>query len=104
MPRMVSPKYGTLSVVHDTGGIHDTVEHMHHNCTMGNGFRFQHYSPAGLRWGINEAVGFYRRSHEEKEQTLTRIMVESAERFNHSTTASAYINLYEKMLGRKVRA
>lgn len=102
LPQMVSPKYGTLSVVHDTGGIHDTVEHLHHDCSMGNGFRFQYYSSDGLRWGINEAVGFYRRSYEEKENTLKRIMQESAERFNHTTTASAYIDLYEKMLGQKV--
>ena len=102
LPQMVSPKYGTLSVVHDTGGIHDTVEHMHHDCTMGNGFRFQHYSPDGLRWAVDEAVGFYKRSHAEKEQTLSRIMKESAKRFNHNTTASAYIDTYEKMLGQKV--
>ena len=102
LPQMVSPKYGTLSVVHDTGGIHDTVEHMHHDCSMGNGFRFQHYGPQGLRWGIDEAMGFYRRPKSEKEATLSRIMRESAERFNHNTTASAYIDLYEKMLGQKV--
>ena len=102
LPQMVSPKYGTLSVVHDTGGIHDTVEHMHHDCSMGNGFRFQHYGPQGLRWGIDEAIGFYRRPNSEKEATLSRIMRESAERFNHNTTASAYIDLYEKMLGQKV--
>lgn len=94
----------TLSVVHDTGGIHDTVEHMHHDCTMGNGFRFQHYGPEGLRWGIDEAIGFYRRSFQEKEKTLTRIMKESANRLNHTTTASNYIALYEKMLGKKVGA
>lgn len=102
LPQMVSPKYGTLSVVHDTGGIHDTVEHMHHDCSLGNGFRFQHYGPQGLRWGIDEAIGFYRRSDKQKEATLSRIMRESAQRFNHATTASAYINLYEKMLGQKV--
>ncbi len=104
LPQMVSPKYGTLSCVHDTGGIHDTVEHMHFDGTMGNGFRFQHYSPEGLRWAIDEAVGFYKRPYEEKERILSRVMRESAKRFNHATTAAAYIDLYEKMLGRKVGA
>ena len=75
---------------------------MHHDCSLGNGFRFQHYSPQGLRWAIDEAVGFYRRSDKQKEATLSRIMRESAQRFNHTTTAAAYINLYEKMLGQKV--
>jgi len=104
LPQMVSPKYGTLSCVHDTGGIHDTVEHLHFDGSMGNGFRFQHYSPEGLRWSIDEAVGFHKRPYEDKEKILSRIMKESAVRFNHETTATAYIALYEKMLGRKVNA
>ena len=102
LPQMVSPKYGTLSVVHDTGGIHDTVEHMHHDGSQGNGFRFQHYSTEGLRWAIDEAIGFYKRSYEDKQRTISRVMRESGERFNHNTTASAYIARYEEMLGKKV--
>ncbi|NWK55486.1 glycogen/starch synthase [Verrucomicrobiaceae bacterium N1E253] len=102
LPQMVSPKYGTLSVAHDTGGIHDTVEHMHHDGNLGNGFRFQYYSPEGLRWGIDEAVGFYKRSWEDKDRILSRVMRESSERFNHDTTAAAYIQRYETMLGKKV--
>jgi len=102
LPQMVSPKYGTLSVAHDTGGIHDTVEPLHQDCSQGNGFRFQHYSPEGLRWGVNEAVGFFKRSPEEKEKVLSRIMQESATRFSHTTTAAAYIQRYETMLGCKV--
>jgi len=102
LPQMVSPKYGTLSIAHDTGGIHDTVEHMHHDGNLGNGFRFQHYSPEGLRWGVDEAVAFFKWAHEDKERVLSRVMRESAERFNHNTTAAAYIKRYETMLGCKV--
>ena len=102
LPQMVSPKYGTLSIAHDTGGIHDTVQHMHHDGNLGNGFRFQHYSTEGLRWGIDEALGFYKRSVEDKQRTLSRVMRESAKRFNHNTTAAAYIERYEEMLGKKV--
>ena len=102
LPQMVSPKYGTLSVVHDTGGIHDTVEHMHHDGSMGNGFRFQHYSPEGFRWAIDEAIGFYKKSYKDKERILSRVMGETAKRFNHATTAASYIERYETMLGKKV--
>ena len=103
LPQMVSPKYGTLSVAHDTGGIHDTVEHLHHNGNLGNGFRFEYYSSEGLRWGIDEALRFFKWEDSDKERVLSRIMRESAERFSHDTTASAYIQRYEQMLGRKVR-
>jgi len=102
LPQMVSPKYGTLSVAHDTGGIHDTVEHLHYDGTLGNGFRFQHYTPEGLRWAIDEAVKFYKWPWEDKKRVLSRVMRESAKRFNHDTTAAAYIARYETMLGRKV--
>ena len=102
LPQMVSPKYGTLSIAHDTGGIHDTVEHMHHDGNLGNGFRFEYYSPEGLRWGIDEALSFYKWADHDKERVLSRIMRESAERFNHKTTAAAYIDRYETMLGCKV--
>ena len=102
LPQMVSPKYGTLSIAHDTGGIHDTCEHLHWDGTLGNGFRFQHYTPEGLRWGIDEAIGFYKKSYEEKQAVLSRVMREAASRFNHQTTATAYIQRYEEMLGQKV--
>ena len=102
LPQMVSPKYGTLSIAHDTGGIHDTVEHLHHDGNLGNGFRFGHHSPEGLRWAINEAIRFYRWELDDRERVLARVMRESAERFNHNTTAASYIQRYETMLGSKV--
>ena len=102
LPQMVSPKYGTLPIVHDTGGIHDTVDHLHYDGRLGNGFRFQHYSAEGLRWAIDEAINFYQWQPEAKSETIRRIMRESRDRFSHETTAATYINLYENMLGRPV--
>lgn len=102
LPQMVSPKYGTLPVVHDTGGIHDTVDHLHYDGRLGNGFRFQHYSAEGLRWAIDEAISFFNWNPDTKNDTIRRIMRESRDRFSHETTAAAYINRYEDMLGRPV--
>lgn len=102
LPQMAAPIYGTLPVVHDTGGIHDTVEHLHYNGNIGNGFRFEHYSAEGFRWAIDEAVKFYGWDAVDRKRVIGRIMKESKSRFNHTTTASAYIELYGKMLGREV--
>ena len=102
LPQMVSAKYGTLPIVHDTGGLHDTCEHLHFDGNLGNAFRFQHYSSEGLRWAIDDAVRFYRQPDDLKNQVIQRIMRESADRFNHETTAKAYIQLYEDMLGSSV--
>lgn len=102
LPQMVTPKYGCIPIVHDTGGIHDTVWHMHYDGKLGNGFRFEHYSPQGLRWAIDEAIKFYQWAPEEREKTIRRVMRESAEMFNHQNTAAAYIERYEQILGRDV--
>lgn len=104
LPQMVSPKYGTIPVVHDTGGIHDTVDHLNPGEDTGNGYLFNMPTTEGLRWGIGEAMYFFQRDPAEKEQQIARIMKEATDRFNHETTAAAYISRYEKMLGRKVTA
>ena len=102
LPQMVSPKYGTLTVAHDTGGLHDTVEPLDVEANTGNGFLFQHFDKAGLRWACDEAMRFYHQPADVRARTLSRIMTESAERFNHETTAAEYIKLYERMLGRPI--
>lgn len=104
LPQMVSPKYGTLPIAHDTGGIHDTVAPFNDDLDSGNGFLFQHYTPDGLHWAISEALHFYRQSTEAKAHHITRIMNEASERFNHANTAKEYINLYEEILGCAVTA
>lgn len=102
LPQMVSPKYGTLPLAHDTGGIHDTVDPLDLEDNSGNGFLFQNYDAAGLRWTIEEAIKFHRLPEETRTKHRARIMREANERFNHDTTAAAYIQLYERMLDRQV--
>jgi glycogen synthase len=102
LPQMVAPKYGSIPIVHDTGGLHDTIHHLHHDGKLGNGFRFEHYSSGGLRWAIDEALKFYQWEPTLKNKTIRRIMKESDIFFNHQTTAAAYIERYEQILGRDV--
>lgn len=104
LPQMVSPKYGTLSVAHHTGGIRDTVDHLDPFRNSGNGFVYENHDGFALRWAIDEAMHFYKRPAEEKAKQISRIMQESLGRFNHNTTAASYIDLYERMLGQPVTA
>ena len=104
LPQMVSPKYGTLTIAHDTGGIHDTVEPLDTAADQGNGFLFQVFDAAGLRWAIDEAIRFFREPKKVRARTLRRVMEEAAQRFNHESTAAEYIKLYERMLDRPVTA
>jgi starch synthase/alpha-amylase len=100
LPQMIGPIYGSLPVVHDTGGIHDTIIHLDLEKDTGNGFLFKTFDSRGLIWAIKEAMNFYNLPLNEKAKHLRRIMKEGKTRFNHSVTAKEYIDLYEKMLRR----
>jgi len=100
LPQMIGPIYGALPVAHDTGGIHDTVEHLDMKRQTGNGFLFETFDANGLSWAIDQAMRFYKKTKKIKEQQIKRIMKQSVETFNHEATARQYIDLYEKMLER----
>ena len=100
LPQMVGPIYGSLPIVHDTGGLHDTVTHLDLANNQGNGFVFKFFDDAGLRWAIDQAIAFHRQPPEIRNRTIGRVMVESLQTFNHTNTANAYIKIYETMLER----
>jgi len=100
LPQMIAPKYGSLPVAHDTGGIHDTIIHLDVKKNLGNGFLFETYDAGGLYWAIEEAMRFYNLPQKVKVPQIQRIMSQSAKTFNHSVTAGQYSDLYEKMLQR----
>ena len=100
LPQMIGPRYGTLPIVHDTGGLHDTVRHIDLAAHAGNGIVFKHYDENGLAWAIDEAMRFHRLPRPQAEREICRIMHESAHAFNHASTARQYFALYERMLER----
>ncbi|MFC1816845.1 glycosyltransferase [Thermodesulfobacteriota bacterium] len=99
LPQMIGPLYGALPVAYDTGGLHDTVNHMDVN-NKGNGFVFKNHDTGGLFWAIKEALHFYNFSLELKSQQIERVMTQSAASFNPEIMTFQYIQLYEKMLER----
>ncbi len=100
LPQMVGALYGCLPIVHDTGGLHDTIDHLDAAHSKGNGFVFKHYDSAALAWGIDEAMRFFKLPRKERNRQVTRIMEESAQRFTHRVCANAYMDMYEGMLHR----
>lgn len=100
LPQMTCQYYGSLPVVHDTGGLHDTVDPLDLTNHTGNGFRFETYDANGLLWAMGEAMKFYRMPAEVKSREIARIMEDAKRRFNHDVTAQAYIQIYENMLER----
>ena len=100
LPQMIGSIYGSLPVAHDTGGIHDTVDHINIKENKGNGFLFEIFDAKGLSWAIDEAMKFFALPDFIRDRQISRIMAQSVDRFNHTVTAGTYIRLYEKMLQR----
>ncbi|NOX33782.1 MAG: glycosyltransferase [Deltaproteobacteria bacterium] len=100
LPQMMGCIYGTLPIVHDTGGLHDTIRQLDHEKSFGNGFLFNTHDASGLKWAIDRAMDFYFLDPGVKEVQINRIMIEGVLEFNHSKCAEEYINLYGKMLKR----
>jgi len=100
LPQMVAPIYGTLAVARATGGLADTVRTLDVSTSTGNGFRFEHYDSAGLRWAIDQAMEFYALPWKLREREIRRIMRESKLEFSHEQVARRYMDRYEAMLAR----
>jgi len=100
LPQMTSPLYGSLPVVHATGGLYDTIRHLDVAASTGNGFRFDHYGAEGLRWAMDRAMEFHGLPVQVREREIQRVMRESREDFTHEKVAGGYIDIYEKMLDR----
>ena len=99
---MIAPIYGSLPVAHDTGGIHDTIRDLDVENNSGNGFLFNTFDANGLFWAIDQAMNFYNLPDHLKAKQIERIMIESSATFTHAKTARQYIELYEKMLKRRL--
>jgi glycogen synthase len=100
LPQMQGQIYGSLPVVHNTGGLHDTVEMLNVDNHVGNGFIFDTYDSQGLFWAMDQAMEFWHKPLDVRNAEITRIMTESATRFSHKACAAQYIELYQKMLHR----
>jgi starch synthase/alpha-amylase len=100
LPQIIGAIYGTLPIVFDTGGLHDTVKPLDTESACGNGFVFTVYDSWGLSCAVDQAMDFFALDPDEKEVHIRRIMIESVTEFNHSRCAESYICLYEEMLKR----
>ncbi len=100
LPQMIGPLYGSLPIVYDTGGLHDTVTHLDLGKNTGNGFVFKYHDFQGLRWAIDEAMRFNALMQKDRNKVISRVMKEAKATFNNDNTADEYVKIYEQMLKR----
>jgi starch synthase len=58
--QMYSLRYGTVPIVHKTGGLADTVQLWDPADRTGTGIAFEHFTAEGLGWAIEAALSLYR--------------------------------------------
>jgi starch synthase len=92
--QMYSLRYGTVPIVHRTGGLADTVELWNPQRRSGNGFVFDHHDPAGLRWAVETAMSVYR----DRNSWLTLMRNGMTRDFSWPNQARIYELLFTRML------
>ncbi|MFD0893768.1 glycogen/starch synthase [Luteolibacter ambystomatis] len=98
LSQMVALRYGSLPIVHGTGGLRDTVTHFDAATSSGNGFVFETHDANGLRWAIDQAIRFQIQPAADRQRQITRIMAESARAFSPESMVAGYMGIYSKLL------
>ena len=91
--QLYSLRYGTVPIVHRTGGLADTVQQWSPRTGAGNGFVFDHHDEAGLRWAIEAALTTYR----DPKQWQRLIQNGMAADFSWDTQGKLYELVYAKL-------
>jgi starch synthase len=91
--QLYSLRYGTVPIVHKTGGLADTVKLWSPRTGTGTGFAFDNHDGAGLRWAVEAALSTYR-----EPQQWRRIMQNGmAEDFSWNVQGKLYERVYERL-------
>lgn len=99
LAQMIAARYGSLPVVHRTGGLRDTVRPLDSARGTGNGFVFESFDHTGLRWAIDESMRFHESSPTNRCRQVARIMRESTRAFDPIHTVKSYLTIYEGLAG-----
>ena len=91
--QMYSLQYGTVPIVHKTGGLADTVRLYDPETGEGNGFVFDHFDSTGFAWALRKALSAY-----QDPDTWARIRRNGmAEDFSWRRQGAIYERLYRKL-------
>lgn len=94
--QMYSMKYGTLPVVHKTGGLADTVRPFDPETGEGTGFVFEHADVQGFRWALNVGLDLYHGDRDAWRRAQENAMQED---FSWERQGNVYRNAYRRLLG-----
>ncbi|MFC4651487.1 glycogen synthase GlgA [Lactococcus nasutitermitis] len=91
LSQMIAMRYGTLPIVHEIGGLKDTVKPFNPNTKTGTGFGFVDFTGEVLRDTVIRAVELYENDSETFEKLRKEAMTED---FSWQSKAQQYVDLY----------
>jgi len=94
LSQLYALRYGTIPVVHATGGLNDTITELTPDGAAGNGIKFREYTPEALIGGVRQALGFYGRP-DVWRAVQQRIMLED---YSWTKSAEAYQQAYRQLM------
>ena len=96
LSQMNAMRYGTVPVVHATGGLRDTVPGVDENGQNGLGFTFQSYNADDFFGALKRCLDLYR-NHRECFRSLQ--YTDMQQDFSWDKPAERYMELFRRMLG-----
>ena len=94
LTQLISLRYGTIPIVHEVGGLKDTVKPYNEFDGTGTGFSFRNYFSGELLNRINAAYNLYTNNRKEWENMQKRGMKED---WSWTNSSKIYMDLYNRM-------
>jgi starch synthase len=88
--QLYSLRYGTVPIVHATGGLDDTVRDSPDR--RPNGFKFREFTPSGLLAALQRALQLFRKPNEWKKMQKTGMSGD----YSWDVSAREYVKVYEE--------
>ena len=96
LSQMNAMRYGTVPVVHATGGLKDTVPPVNEHGENGLGFTFQSYNGDDFLGAVKRALDLYNQNPEAFRKLQYTDMIQD---FSWDVPAGKYMDLFHRMLG-----
>ncbi len=96
LSQMMAMRYGTVPIVHETGGLKDTIRPYSDFDGIGDGFSFASYDAKALMLAIDEAIKVYFARYDVFKTIRDRCMRKD---FSWERSAQTYLKMYSDICG-----
>ena len=96
LSQLIAMHYGTIPVVHATGGLNDTVKAYNPETGEGKGFTFQSYNGEDFMAAVDRSMDLY---YGDREAWNTLAANDMAVDVSWKAPAQAYMDMFQKVIG-----